>query len=109
MVTRTIGFFSLAEAPVELPAEHAELEGHVADRHACGDVWKVSGHMPVTNIPSARSIANIAVNDAMILPYDAIQGPDGIFGKDSLMSHGFCRRPRGQWRSWSSPSSPASQ
>jgi hypothetical protein len=44
MVTRTIGFFSLAEAPVELPAaEHAELEGHIADRHACGDVWKVSG------------------------------------------------------------------
>jgi hypothetical protein len=24
-------------------------------------------------------------------------------------SRGFCRRPRGQWRSWSSPSSPASQ
>jgi hypothetical protein len=39
-------FFSLAEAPVELPAEHAELEGHVADRHACGDVWKVSGPSP---------------------------------------------------------------
>jgi hypothetical protein len=40
--------------------------------------------MPVTNIPSARRIANIAVNDAMILPYDAIQGPDGIFGKDKV-------------------------
>src|ERR1700746_574068 len=46
MVTRTIGFFSLAEAPGELPAEHTELEGHIANRHACGDVWKVSGPSP---------------------------------------------------------------
>ena len=27
--------------------------------------------MSATNIPSARRIANIAINDAMILPYDA--------------------------------------
>jgi hypothetical protein len=35
-------------------------------------------------MPSARRIANIAVNDAMILPYDANPGPDGIFGKHTM-------------------------
>jgi hypothetical protein len=33
-------------------------------------------------MPSARRIENIAVNDALILPYDANPGPDGFFGKD---------------------------
>jgi len=55
--------------------------------------------MPVTNIPSARRIANIAVNDAMILPYDAIQGPDGIFGKDR------CTNPDSSY-GWTSNVSP---
>jgi len=36
-----------------------------------------------TNIPSAYRIANIALNDAMILPYNATPRPDGIFGKDT--------------------------
>jgi hypothetical protein len=34
-----------------------------------------------TNIPNACTIANIVLNDAMILPYDANRRPDGIFGK----------------------------
>ena len=32
----------------------------------------------------ACRIANIALNDAMILPYDAKSTRDGIFGKDRL-------------------------
>jgi hypothetical protein len=34
--------------------------------------WSIVGqHSSATNIPSACRIANIAINDAMILPYDA--------------------------------------
>jgi hypothetical protein len=40
-----------------------------------------------TNIPSACRIANIALNDAMILPYDT--NPDGIFGKDRRIEAAF--------------------
>ena len=36
----------------------------------------------MANIPSAWRIANIALNDAMILPYGQFR-PDGIFGKDT--------------------------
>jgi hypothetical protein len=39
-----------------------------------------------TNILSACRIANIAVNDAMILPHTMRSRPDGIFGKDTIMS-----------------------
>jgi hypothetical protein len=59
--------------------------------------------MPVTNIPSARRIANIAVNDAMILPYDAIQGPDGIFRKDSWRDASFLMQEAVSGEAASSP------
>jgi hypothetical protein len=55
--------------------------------------------MPATNIPSACRIANIAVNDAMILPYDAIQAGWNFrkgqvrsitfFGNIKVLDHGF--------------------
>jgi hypothetical protein len=37
-----------------------------------------------TNIPSARKIASIAQNDAMILPHEANPTPDDIFGNDNV-------------------------
>jgi hypothetical protein len=48
---------------------------------------------PAANIPSKCRIGIIAHNDAMILPYNANQQPDGIFGKDTAIRS---PRPRGQ-------------
>jgi hypothetical protein len=44
----------------------------------------------MTNIASECRSTNIVRDHAMILPDDAIPGPDGIFGKDNahLMSQG---------------------